>query len=198
MMRRAVTLTSSSLLRRRAFPLPTAFSCSSSFSTLELPEREKMYYDVVTVGAGPAGLSAAIRLKQLALEKGTDLSICVVEKGAEVGAHILSGNVFEPRALNELFPKWKEEINENFPLKTQPASDRFLVLSETGSLEIPHFLLPSQLHNEGNYIISLSQFVRWLGSKAEELGVEIFPGFAADEVLYKSNGAVCGVSYLVY
>ena len=158
-------------------------------------EREKMYYDVVTVGAGPAGLSAAIRLKQLAQEKGVDISVCVVEKGAEVGAHILSGNVFEPQALNELIPNWKEL---EAPLQTRPTDDAFYYLTENSSFKIPHFLLPKQLHNEGNYIISLSQLVRWLGARAEELGVEIFPGFAADEVLYKADGSVSGVSNLYY
>jgi electron-transferring-flavoprotein dehydrogenase len=186
MLSRLLSGSTSSLLRRR-----NGFTIGRAFSS-EVTEREKMYYDVVTVGAGPAGLAAAIRLKQLATEKGVDLSVCVVEKGAEVGAHILSGNVFEPRALSELFPDWKEM--EGVPAKSMATDDRFLWLTENGHYNIPHSLLPSQLNNDGNYIISLSQLVRWMGSKAEELGVEIFPGFAADEVLYNSKGAVTGVS----
>lgn len=152
-----------------------------------------MSFDVVTVGAGPAGLSAAIRLKQLAIKNGTDLSVCVVEKGAEVGAHILSGNVFEPRALDELFPDgaWKEL---GAPLETKAGDDHFLILSENNSLAVPNFLLPKQLHNDGNYIISLSQLTRWLAKQAEEMGVEIYPGFSADEVLYDDNGNVRGIA----
>ncbi|KAF0687253.1 Aste57867_20982 [Aphanomyces stellatus] len=153
--------------------------------------REGMDYDVLLVGAGPASLSAAIRLKQLSLEKGTDLSVCIVEKGAEVGSHIISGNVFEPRALNELIPDWKEK---GAPLNTPVTHDSFHVLSKTGSFHLPHFLLPPQQHNEGNYIISLGQLTRWLGAQAEELGVEIYPGFSASEVLYRDDGAVRGIA----
>lgn len=158
----------------------------------DLPEREQMHFDVVAVGGGPASLSAAIRIKQLAVANNVDLSVCVVEKGAELGAHILSGNVFEPRALNELFPDWKEK---GAPLETKADEDKFMWLSEGGSsVPIPNMLLPPQLHNDGNYIISLSKLVRWLGEQAEELGVEVYPGFAADEVLYDENGAVKGVA----
>ncbi|KAK2970920.1 hypothetical protein RJ640_021173 [Escallonia rubra] len=150
------------------------------------PNRESINYDLIIVGAGPAGLSAAIRFKQLCSEKGVDLSVCVVEKGAEVGAHILSGNVFEPRALDELLPNWKED---EAPIDVPVSSDKFLLLTKNHA-----FSLPSPFDNEGNYVISLSQLVRWLGSKAEELGVEIFPGFAASEVLYDSSHKVIGIA----
>lgn len=165
---------------------------TKQFSTTILPQREKMFFDVVAVGGGPASLSAAIRLKQLAIQNKVDISVCVVEKGAELGAHILSGNVFEPRALNELIPNWKEL---NAPIETLAREDKFMWLNESGSsVAIPHFLLPPQLHNEHNYVLSLSRLVRWLGQQAEELGVEIYPGFAADQVLYDASGAVCGVA----
>ncbi|EDQ91275.1 uncharacterized protein MONBRDRAFT_23517 [Monosiga brevicollis MX1] len=151
-----------------------------------------MHYDVVIVGAGPAGLAAGIRLKQLANEKGREFSVCVLEKGAEVGAHILSGNVFEPRALDNLIPNWKEL---DAPVTTKVTEDHFLVLpNDKSSFELPNIALPPELHNNGNYVISLSRLARWLAEQAEELGVEIFPGFSASEVLYDDAGAVRGVA----
>ncbi|MFV3128215.1 electron transfer flavoprotein-ubiquinone oxidoreductase [Niveispirillum sp. KHB5.9] len=154
-------------------------------------ERESMEYDVVIVGAGPSGLSAAIRLKQLAAEKGQEVSVCVLEKGSEVGAHILSGNVIDPKALNELIPDWKEK---GAPLNTPVTDDRFYILSDKGGIRVPNFLLPPLMHNDGNYAISLGNLCRWLGTQAEELGVEIYPGFAAAEVLYHEDGSVKGVA----
>jgi electron-transferring-flavoprotein dehydrogenase len=175
----------------------------------ELEPRESMAFDVLIVGGGPAGLAAAIRLKQLCLEQDTDLSVCVIDKGSEIGAHILSGNVFDPKAINELFPQWAgskgdgedddgdEDENPHWTEvfydsqgshATPVDSDQFQLLTEGGSAyQIPGMFLPSQLHNDGNYIVSLSQLCRWLAEEAENLGVEIYPGFAASEVLLSND-----------
>ncbi|KQS68150.1 electron transfer flavoprotein-ubiquinone oxidoreductase [Rhizobium sp. Leaf371] len=153
-----------------------------------LPERESMDFDVVVVGAGPAGLSAAIRLKQIDPE----LTVVVLEKGAEVGAHILSGAVVDPCGMDALLPGWREEADH--PFKTQVTEDQFLLLGPAGSLRLPNFAMPPLMNNHGNYIVSLGNVCRWLAGKAEELGVEIYPGFAATEVLYDEQGAVVGVA----
>ena len=149
-------------------------------------EREQLEYDVVIVGAGPAGLSTAIKLKQLNQE----ISVCILEKGSEVGAHILSGNVFETKSLDELIPNWKELDS---PVETKVNSEEFLFLTKEKSYRVPNFFLPKSLQNHNNYIISLSNFCKWLGEYAENLGVEIFPGFAASKILYNSNNEIIGV-----
>jgi electron-transferring-flavoprotein dehydrogenase len=153
-------------------------------------ERETMDYDVVIVGAGPAGLSAAIRLKQLAEAAGAEISVAVLEKGSEVGAHILSGAVIDPKALNELIPDWKAK---GAPLETQVTKDRYVALGPQGSLSIPMFPMPGLMHNHGYYIASLGNVCRWLAGEAEAMGVEIYPGMAASEVVYGEGGAVAGV-----
>ena len=152
-----------------------------------LPAREAMEFDVVIVGAGPAGLAAAIRLKQLR----PDASVVVVEKGSEVGAHILSGAVIDPIAVDRLLPDWRDEDS---PIKTKVSADHFYFLSASGGLRLPNFMMPPLMSNHGNYIVSLGEICRWLATKAEALGVEIYPGFAAAEVLYDDNGAVAGVA----
>ena len=149
-----------------------------------------MEYDIVIVGAGPAGLSSAIKLKQLAKENNSEISVCVLEKGTEVGSHILSGNVLDPSAINELFPNWKEL---GAPLNVPVKEDKFLVLTKNRSFSIPSFFLPPLMNNHGNYAISLGNLCRWLGNQAENLGVEIYPGFSASDILYDNEGSVKGV-----
>jgi electron-transferring-flavoprotein dehydrogenase len=154
-------------------------------------DRESMPYDVVIVGGGPAGLSAAIRIKQAAAEKGIEVSVCILEKGAEIGAHILSGAVVDPKALDELLPNWKDLDS---PLTVPVTHNHHWLLGAEGKVEVPHWLLPPFLNNKGCYTLSLGNFCRWLATQAEALGVEIFPGFAAAEILYDEHGAVMGVA----
>ena len=156
-----------------------------------MTDREVMEYDVVVVGAGPAGLSFAIKLKQLCIESETELSICLVEKGSEVGAHILSGAVIETKALDELIPDWK---SKGAPLETPAKSDKFYLLSKRFAFRLP---TPPQMHNKGNYITSLGNLCRWLGEQAEELGVDIFPGFSCSELSVDSEGNIKGVITII-
>ncbi|MEN9295250.1 MAG: hypothetical protein RIS03_944, partial [Pseudomonadota bacterium] len=153
--------------------------------------RESMDYDVLIVGGGPAGLSAAIRIKQLCAQNQQDISVCVLEKGSEVGAHILSGAVMDPIAITELFPNWKEL---GAPLNTAVNEDRFMFLTEQKAITTPNWMLPECFQNHGNYIVSLANVTRWLGTQAENLGVEIFAGFPAAEILYGEGGEVIGVA----
>ncbi len=155
-------------------------------------ERESIEFDVVVVGAGPAGLSAACRIMQLAQEQEREISVCVVEKGSEVGAHILSGAVLEPQALNELFPDWQAM---DAPVKTQVSEDHFFFYnSDKKATRLPNFFIPRPTHNDGNYIVSMGNVCRWLAEQAENLGVEVYPGFAASEVLYREDGSVKGIA----
>ena len=173
-------------------PLPYGTGPILSNGEDEMTERESMPFDVVIVGAGPAGLAAAIRLKQLAAEADAEIEVCVIEKGSEVGAHILSGAVFDPRALDELIPDWREQ---DCPMAATPVTENHhWVLTKTRKMAIPHIATPSFMHNKGTYTGSLGNLCRWLAEKAEELEVQIFPGFAAAEILYNEDGSIKGVA----
>src|SRR5258706_10898892 len=175
--------------------MPGSRSSRNAMTPQEILEkygpREAMEYDVLVVGAGPGGLAAAIRIKQLAAAQGKDVSVVVLGKGSEPGAHILSGAVMDPRALTELFPNWKEL---GAPLNQPVTADDVLFLTEKSAVRTPDWLVPLPMHNEGNYVISLGSLVRWLAQQAESLGVEIFPRFAAAEVLYNDDRSVKGVA----
>ena len=152
-----------------------------------------MEFDVVIVGAGPSGLATACKLRQLAQQNNTELSVCVVEKGSEVGAHILSGAILEPSALNELFPDWQSMVD--VPLATAVTTDQMHFLtSSTSGFRFPNWLIPKTMHNEGNYVVSLGKVCRWLADQAEHLGAEVFPGFAAAEILFHEDGSVKGIA----
>jgi electron-transferring-flavoprotein dehydrogenase len=170
--------------------LEAAATGSDSNQRIEM-QRESMEFDMLIVGGGPAGLACAIRLKQLAAQTGEDITVCLIEKGSEIGAHILSGAVMDPRALSELIPDWKEK---GAPVNVPVSEDHFVFLTKSGGWRLPGALLPACFQNHGNYVISLGNLCRWLGTQAEELGIDIYPGFAGAEVLYHPNGAVKGVA----